>query len=35
MAAVNSMPAARPRIEDVIAAVGFFVENDYPARGEG
>lgn len=34
MAAVNSMPAARPRIEDLLGAVKFFVDNDYPARGE-
>lgn len=34
MAAVNSMPAARPRIEDVVAAVRFFHDNNYPARGE-
>ncbi|MGH3629718.1 MAG: peroxiredoxin-like family protein [Sciscionella sp.] len=34
MAAVNSMPAARPRIEDILGAAKFFGENDYPARGE-
>ncbi|MGH8994854.1 MAG: peroxiredoxin-like family protein [Acidimicrobiales bacterium] len=34
MAALNSMPAARPRIEDVVGAIRFFVEHDYPARGE-
>lgn len=34
MAAVNSMPAARPRIEDLLGAVRFFVDNDYPARGQ-
>ncbi len=34
LAAVNSMPAARPRISDVLGAVKFFTENDYPARGE-
>lgn len=34
MAAVNSMPAARPRIDDLLGAVKFFVDNDYPARGE-
>ncbi len=33
-AAVNSMPAARPRIEDVVAAVRFCNDNNYPARGE-
>ncbi len=34
MAAVNSMPAARPRISDVLGAARFFTENNYPARGE-
>ncbi len=34
MAAVNSMPAARPRIADVLEAATFFTENNYPARGE-
>lgn len=34
MVALNSMPAARPRIEDLVGAVRFFVENDYPPRGE-
>lgn len=34
MAALNSMPAARPRIDDLVGAVRFFIENDYPARGE-
>ena len=34
MAAVNSMPAARPRIADVLGAAKFFTQNDYPARGE-
>ncbi len=34
MAAVNSMPAARPRIADILGAVKFFAENNYPARGE-
>ncbi|HET9689877.1 MAG TPA: peroxiredoxin-like family protein [Acidimicrobiales bacterium] len=34
MAALNSMPAARPRIEDVVGAIKFFVDADYPARGE-
>lgn len=34
MVALNSMPAARPRIEDVVGAIRFFVERDYPARGE-
>lgn len=34
MVALNSMPAARPRIEDIVAATRFFVENDYTPRGE-
>ncbi len=34
MVAINSMPAARPRIEDLIGAIRFFVERDYPARGD-
>ena len=34
MAAVNSMPAARPRIADILGAAKFFTDNDYPARGE-
>jgi len=34
MAAVNSMPAARPRIADILGAAKFFTVNDYPARGE-
>lgn len=34
MAVVNSMPAARPRIEDLVEAIQFFADNDYPARGE-
>ncbi len=34
MAALNSMPAAQPRIDDLVAAIKFFIDNDYPARGE-
>ena len=34
MVAVNSMPAARPRIADILGAAKFFTDNDYPARGE-
>ncbi len=34
MAAVNSMPAARPRIADILGAAEFFTDNNYPARGE-
>ena len=34
MAAINSMPAARPRIADIVEAVQFFTSKNYPARGE-
>jgi hypothetical protein len=34
MVVLNSMPAARPRVEDLVGAIRFFVERDYPARGE-
>jgi hypothetical protein len=34
MAALNSMPAARPRIGDVVQAIEFFIEKGYPPRGE-
>jgi len=34
MAAINSMPAARPRIEDLLLAIKYFIDTDYPARGE-
>jgi hypothetical protein len=34
MAALNSMPAARPRIGDVVQAIEFFIEKSYPPRGE-
>jgi alkyl hydroperoxide reductase subunit AhpC len=34
MVAINSMPAGRPRIEDLVEAIRFFVNNDYPPRGE-
>lgn len=34
MAALNSMPAARPRIEDLLGAIKYFINTDYPARGE-
>lgn len=33
-AAVNSMPFGRPDPEDLLDAVDFIQENDYPARGE-
>jgi hypothetical protein len=32
--ALNSMPAARPRIEDLAGAIRFFVGRHFPARGE-
>ena len=31
---VQSMPFARPHVENLVAAVGFINESDYPARGE-
>ena len=31
---VQTMPFARPSIEDVIKAVDFIKDKDYPARGE-
>ncbi len=34
MAAINSMPAARPRIADILDAATFCTDNNYPARGE-
>jgi hypothetical protein len=34
VAALNSMPAARPRIDDVVQAIEFFIEKSYPPRGE-
>ena len=34
MAALNSMPAARLRIEDLLGAIKYFIDTDYPARGE-
>lgn len=33
-AAVQSMPFARPRFEDILPALDFVVKNDYPGRGE-
>jgi len=33
-ASVQSMPFARPRLDDVIQGVQFVTDNDYPARGE-
>ncbi|WP_276943044.1 peroxiredoxin-like family protein [Ferrimicrobium acidiphilum] len=34
MVVLNSMPAARPRVDDLVGAIRFFVERGYPARGE-
>lgn len=34
MAAINSMPFARPHFEDIADAVEFVIAKDYPARGE-
>jgi alkyl hydroperoxide reductase subunit AhpC len=34
MAIINSMPFARPGLDDVLRAVDFVIERDYPARGE-
>jgi peroxiredoxin len=34
MVALNSMPAARPRIDDVVQAIEFFIDKSYPPRGE-
>ncbi len=33
-ASIQSMPFARPAFDDLLSAVDFIVENDYPARGE-
>ncbi len=32
--AVNSMPFGRPQFGDLLQAIDFVTENDYPARGE-
>lgn len=32
--AINSMPFGRPKLEDMVKALEFVNENDYPARGE-
>jgi peroxiredoxin len=31
---VSTMPFARPHFREVLGALGFVIENDYPARGE-
>jgi peroxiredoxin len=33
-ASVQTMPFARPRFEDILPALAFVIEKDYPARGE-
>ncbi len=33
-ASVQTMPFARPRFEDILPALDFVVQKDYPARGE-
>jgi hypothetical protein len=33
-ASVQTMPFARPRFVDVVAALDYVIANDYPARGE-
>jgi hypothetical protein len=32
--AINSMPFARPSFKDLLSAMDWVTENDYPARGE-
>ncbi len=32
--AINSMPFGRPALGDMLAAIDFVAENDFPARGE-
>ena len=32
--AVQTMPFARPHFDDIVTAVKFVLEKDYPARGE-
>ncbi|WP_431134099.1 peroxiredoxin-like family protein [Psychroserpens mesophilus] len=31
---IQTMPFARPKIEDILKSIDFVLENDYPARGE-
>lgn len=31
---VQSMPFARPRIDDIVGAIDYVIKNDYPPRGE-
>ena len=34
MAAIQSMPFARPPLDQLLSAIDFVTKNDYPARGE-
>jgi len=34
MAALNSMPAVNPRIENFLDAIKYFIDAAYPARAE-
>ena len=31
---ILSMPVGRPKLDDLLGAIGFWTTNDYPARGE-
>ena len=33
-ASIQSMPFARPSINDLVKATNFIIDKDYPARGE-
>jgi peroxiredoxin len=33
-AVINTMPFGRPRLDEIVGAIRYVVENDYPARGE-
>ena len=33
-ASIQTMPFARPELDDVIGAIKFVLDKDYPARGE-
>ena len=33
-ASVQTMPFARPEFKDILQAIAFVIEKDYPARGE-
>ena len=34
MSAVNTMPFARPHFDEILGAIEYVINNDYPARGE-